>query len=567
MTKQEFKQELNRVFDDDLHTKKWHNIIDWTIIGLIVISTIEIFLSTFDSISEEYGNILSIVDIVTQIFFTIEVTLRIWNADQLDPKYKGIWGRVRYCFTFYGMIDILATYPFYLSFFVKVPYLVLKSLRVMRLLRIFRYMQSFHLLTKAFKSKKEEMWVSLEFLVIVTLMLSFVLFFVEHEAQPEAYDNGWNSVVWAFAQYIGDPGGFADFPPITFCGRIIACIVGLLGIALFAVPAGLVGAGFTEAMEDEKHEKQLRENIEKLELAFERKLDRITTYQMVPKYISVIEIQARLGMSVDDIIEATNESEHFRLINLSTTCPAEDRAEDKLAVEHFMTNRPYGCCINRGSKVTIMCATSIADATMSWEAYYLAMMGGFNFISREIGTSRPFKSFYLHDGEDTVPMLKDYMDDLRKLAPTEDCWIVTVMAASGAQEPDWPTQVHFTYGAKKGDETYNDPNITIHDIDKFDAMRKTYEPKLQEMGLAMDCQRYYDNSKANLYVRQWNYQPNAIGFRVAWKEITWSTNTGKLLKLTADAFRENFDDKKDWQEPAILKKKDIGYRGYNEGNS
>ena len=64
------------------------------------------------------------------------------------------------------------------------------------------------------------------------------------------------SVIWAFAQYIGDPGNFADTPPITFTGRIIACIIGILGIAIFAVPAGLIGSAFTEVMEkDEKREK------------------------------------------------------------------------------------------------------------------------------------------------------------------------------------------------------------------------------------------------------------------------------------------------------------------------
>ena len=83
------------------------------------------------------------------------------------------------------------------------------------------------MLQQAFSSKAKEMFISLQFLVIVTLMLSFVLFFYEHAAQPEVYNNGIRSVVWAFAQYIGDPGGFAETPPITFVGRIIACIIAI----------------------------------------------------------------------------------------------------------------------------------------------------------------------------------------------------------------------------------------------------------------------------------------------------------------------------------------------------
>ena len=122
MTKVEkFRRSLARVFDSDLRTKQWENYVDYVILGLIVLSTLEVFLSTYDSIVARYGLWLEIVDYTTTAIFTIEVTLRIWCADLIDEKYKGFWGRVRYCFSFYGLIDILSTYPFYLSFFVKVP--------------------------------------------------------------------------------------------------------------------------------------------------------------------------------------------------------------------------------------------------------------------------------------------------------------------------------------------------------------------------------------------------------------------------------------------------------------
>ena len=223
---QQFKNNLARVFDDNLHTKQWHNYLDYFIISLIVISTLAIFVSTFN-VSPQVERVIYVIDIITLIVFTIEVSLRIWVADVIDVKYKGFWGRVKYCFTFYGLIDILSTYPFYLHFFIPVPYTMLKTLRIARLFRVFRYMHSFKLLHKAIMSKRQEMLVSLQFLCIVTLILSFILYFAEHAAQPEVYDNGFVSVVWAFAQYIGDPGGFAETPPVTFIGRIIASIIGI----------------------------------------------------------------------------------------------------------------------------------------------------------------------------------------------------------------------------------------------------------------------------------------------------------------------------------------------------
>ena len=165
-----FKQELSRVFDDALHTKQWHNYVDYAIIGLIIISTLEVFASTYSVVVERYGHILHIVDYATTFLFTIEVTLRIWCADMIDDKYKGFWGRVRYCFSFYGLIDILSTFPFYLNFFIQIPYVALKALRIARLLRVFRYIKAFNILSRAISSKREELVVSLQFICIITLI-------------------------------------------------------------------------------------------------------------------------------------------------------------------------------------------------------------------------------------------------------------------------------------------------------------------------------------------------------------------------------------------------------------
>jgi len=559
---QSFKQELSRVFDDNLHTKQWHNYVDYTIIGLILLSTLEVFLSTYDGIVEKYGIWLKVVDYFTTAFFTVEVTLRIWCADLIDDKYKGFWGRVRYCFSFYGLIDVLSTYPFYLHFLFPVPYVALKALRIARLMRVFRYLKAFNVLSRAMRAKKDEMWVSVQFLTIITLILSFILFFVEHEAQPEVYNNGWTSVLWAFAQYIGDPGNFADTPPITVTGRIIACIIGVLGIAIFAVPAGLIGSAFSEVMEKDERKEKSEGWTEKLYDAFERKLDRITRFYVTPKFVSIAEIQARIGLKPDEIYDAVANSDEFRLVNMAVTRTMEEQAEDKLAVEHYVVNRPYGCCINRHSKITIMNAVACVDPITGWASYYLAKLGGFNYISREIGAARPFKSFYLNSGENTVPHLKEYMDDLRSLAPDKDSWIITLMAASGAQEPTLPTQIHFTCGVKRGDETYNDPNITINDIPLYDSLWKNIAKSLKEQfGFDTDNQRYYDNASPRVYVRNWEYHPNACGLRLAWSVMCWDTRSLQVLQTIAEQINQTINHTSNPEDPE-LKTRDIGYNGF-----
>lgn len=569
MTKTErFREQLARVFDNDLRTKQWENIPDYIIIGLIVLSTLSVFISTFD-VSPVCQQILHIIDIVTVAIFTVEVSLRIWVADAISSKYKGFLGRVRYCFTFYGLIDILSTYSFYVAFFIPLPYAMLKVLRVARLLRVFRYMRSFRLLQSAISSKSKEIFISLQFLVIVTLILSFVLFFYEHAAQPAVYDNGITSVVWAFAQYIGDPGGFADTPPVTLVGRIIACIIGLLGIALFAVPAGLIGAGFSEAMDKELHKEITDKNIKKLHNAFERKLDRPSGFQIVPPVLSLVEIQARMGMKVDDIIDAVEHSDRFRLANTAVMQTVDEHPQDRLVVEHFAVNRPYGCCIDRGSKVTIVSPSNIVDPVIGHFGYYLAKIGSFNYISRELGETRPYRSFYKFDDENAVEGLTEYMADLNHLTAHEDSWVITMLAASGANEPAYPTKIEFTAGGNKGNESLEQGGLTVKDLARFKALIDDTEVRLKEdfelesafqryHGIGVNAHKLYTHKLVNAA------NINSFALHVAWSVSFWDARRTAVAQCLAELIAKNIEGRKELSLSAELKRKDCGYNDYKE---
>ena len=566
--KEEFKRRLARVFDSDLRTKQWENYADYAIIGLIIISTVSIFISTFD-VSPVCQRILHIIDLVTVVIFTIEVTLRIWAADELDPKYKGFWGRVRYCCSFYGLIDILSTYTFYVSLFLPLPYNILKALRVARLLRVFRYMRSFRLLQKAFSSKAKEMFISLQFLVIVTLMLSFVLFFYEHAAQPDVYNNGVRSVVWAFAQYIGDPGGFADTPPITIMGRIIACVIGLLGIALFAVPAGLIGAGFSEAMAEELHKEVTAENIGKLKKAFERKLDRPTGFQVVPPVLSLIDIQARMGMQEDDIIDAVEHSDCFRLANTAVMQTIDEHPQDKLVVEHFPVNRPYGCFIDRGSKITIVSPSNIVDPVIGHFGYYLAKIGGFNFISRELGETRPYRSFYKFDDENAVEGLAEYMADLNHLTSHEDSWVITMLASCGGNELSYPAKIEFTAGGEKGNESLQQEGLTVKDLARFKALVDDAAVRLQsEFELESAFQRYHGIglNGHKLFTSKLTNTANINSFSllVAWSVSFWDSCRTAVAKCLAELIAKHIEGRTELNLSPELKRKNCGYDDYKE---
>ena len=568
MSMQGFKKELARVFDDNLHTKQWHNYVDYAIIGLIILSTAEIFISTFN-ISATTEKWMKIIDWFTQIFFTIEVSLRIWTADEIDPKYKGFWGRVKYCFSFYGLIDFLATYPFWFNFIVPLPVTALKSLRVMRLFRIarmfriFRYMRAFRFLGTAIKSKKTEMLVSLQFLTIITVVLSLLLYIVEHDANPDMISDGWKSFLWAFAKYIGDPGKVADEPIITVAGQIIAFIVGILGIAIFAVPIGLIGSGFTEAIEDRQKEEEIKNNVDKLHCAFERKQDRPTLFQVVPMFLSVADIQARMGMTQEAIFEAVNASGDFRVFNMADTIPADQNPADRLAVEHFVVNRSYGCFIDRGSRVTIVSPSSMIDPMVGNFSYYLAKIGGFNFVSRELGVVRPYKSFYLAASFDE-PGQQDFMADVNELTSREGAWCVTILAASGTNEPEYPEVVHIGYGGGRGESALDAPDLFIHDVEKAEAIFTGIETALQnDFGWKAERQMRHKSDNPNVYLRHLPSADtmNAFILRIAWSAMSRDARRIKMAQAIADILHNELEPDRQIDR-SELKVKNIGYSDY-----
>ena len=566
---QNLKLNLARVFDDNMHTKQWHNIVDWLIVFMILISTTEIFLSTFD-IDPTLRRVLWWVDLVTLIFFTIEVCLRIWVAPVVNPKYKGLKGRLKYCFTFYGAIDVLSTFPFYLQWIFPLPvaaFKMLRTARVVRTMRIGRYSKSFNLLSNAIKEKRRELIVSMQFLIVITVILSLVLFFAEHEEQPDVYRNGFISVIWAFAQYIGDPGQFADTPPITGVGRVIACIVGLLGIAIVAVPAGIIGAGFTEALEKEAKKNQLEENSRKMLGSFQRKLDRPSQLQVVRPFITFTQLQARCGLKADEVFDVINSEKNpqFRLINTASTIPNKDQATDMLALENYLKNRSYGLFIDRGSTVTIVNPSAFIDAGTGNFSFYLALLGGFNYISREVGDRSEFHSYFImNDHTEQEPEFHDFKSDLSFLMSRPGAWSVVILCSSGALEPVLPTHLHFGTGGRIGQENFSDvADPLIKDRETFEELYHTISTRARkEFGLECDENRYYATHNPKMILRNLDApHANHIVLRIEWHKMIWDPRYMLICKMLTESLSEIILHRPLPDNP-ILKVKNVGFEDY-----
>ena len=230
-------------------------IFDLLIMGLILLSVISVFATTF-SLPESVLHCLWIFEIVSIVIFSIEYLLRLWTADLLYPELSGMKARWRYIHSGMALIDLFAILPFYLPMVIPINLLGLRSIRLIRLLRIFklnRYSDALASIGSVFKQKSREIFASLFFVAILLVIASLLIYHVEHDAQPDKFQNAFSGLWWAVATLT--TVRYGDIYPVTVAGKILGALIAILGIGMVAIPTGILSAGFMEHLEKTKDEK------------------------------------------------------------------------------------------------------------------------------------------------------------------------------------------------------------------------------------------------------------------------------------------------------------------------
>ena len=108
--------------------------------------------------------------------------------------------------------------------------------------------EGIRLFKTAFKNTRRQIYVSGIFLIAITCVLTVILYLAESRVDPDF--SFWDAFIWPYEKYLGDPGKVVDDPLMSPIGKFIGTLVGIMGVAIFAVPAGLIGSGLTDAMDE-----------------------------------------------------------------------------------------------------------------------------------------------------------------------------------------------------------------------------------------------------------------------------------------------------------------------------
>ena len=250
------KMKVHILLHPELGNTKWDKIVNGFIITLIILNVTAVMLETIPSVHEPNKEFFRIFDLVSVIIFTIEYLLRVWSSNH-DPRYgHSVKGRLRYMLSTDALIDLLAILPFYLHVFIGFDLRVLRIFRLLRFLRLFRltaYMKSARMVKNVFKTRANELKLSLVLILFFIIMASCLLYFAEHSAQPAVFSSIPATIWWAVVT--ATSVGYGDMVPITVLGKVLTGIISLSGLAVFALPAGIITAGFLEEIRKMKKTK------------------------------------------------------------------------------------------------------------------------------------------------------------------------------------------------------------------------------------------------------------------------------------------------------------------------
>lgn len=228
-------------------------VFDWFIAGLIIINVLSVILDTFSGIPQPIRLFFSYVDIFSLAIFTVEYILRLWTATYKYPGVSTSIALKKHVFSFMAIIDLLAILPFYLPFVFSLDLRILRMIRLLRLLRLLkitRYTTALSTVTSVFKRKSAQLISSMFVVLILMVIASVMMYGIENEAQPDVFKNAFSGLWWAVATMT--TVGYGDIYPITVLGKIFGVLIAILGIGFFAVPTGIISAGFVEEMSNDK---------------------------------------------------------------------------------------------------------------------------------------------------------------------------------------------------------------------------------------------------------------------------------------------------------------------------
>ena len=316
-----FRQKIFSLLNPTPTSGNLQHLIDYLIILAVLLSVICIVLETVPWIHQIFYWEFHFIEISTVALFSIEYLGRVYSCCE-EPRYqRPIVGRVLYVFSLGAIIDLVAILPFLIGviFHQMVDLRFLRVFRLSRLLKLTRYTGTINTLYKAIYRERRVLFAAAFMMVLLVVLTASLGYEFEHDAQPDKFDTIPSAMYWAVITLASV--GYGDLIPVTPMGRAMTVAISLIGIGIFAIPAGLMASAFTD---------QLRIDREAFENEFR---DLISKGKLSTRDRNALETEAeRLHLTMEDVDRITAKVKQ-ELINAGGRIP--EGMSTEILVEHF----------------------------------------------------------------------------------------------------------------------------------------------------------------------------------------------------------------------------------------
>ena len=313
-----FRSKLYALLEPTGHSGKLHVYVDNFIVFWVLLSIVCVVLESVQSVHQLLAHEFFIIDAIAFSLFTVEYLARLYTAPE-NPQYKKNFSpHFSHFKAGQSIIDLLAILPFLLEHFLTTT-LDLRFLRVFRLLRLLkltRYTSAVETLYKVIRREWQVILASVFVMVLLVVLTASLGYLFEHEAQPDKFENIPQSIYWAVVTLASV--GYGDISPITPMGRALTVVLALIGIGIFAIPAGLLASAFTDQLriDRETFKNKLLHALEDGEISAKEKA-------------MIAEETERLHLSAEDVKRLTLEARE---------AIKERQREDKHASSAYVIN-------------------------------------------------------------------------------------------------------------------------------------------------------------------------------------------------------------------------------------
>ena len=217
-------------------------VVKAVLLATIVLSVVATVLETVEALAARHAGLFGAIELLVVAVFGLEYALRLWAAPRGEPA-SGPWrARLHYAASAFGIIDLLAILPLLLGLFLAVPPDWLRVLRLLRLLKLGRYAPALPLFAAVIRNEGRSLLAALMVMTVLLVFNSGVMFALERTVQPQVFASLPHAMWWTIVTMA--TVGYGDIVPVTPLGKLFGGFVMILGIAMFAVPAGILATGF-----------------------------------------------------------------------------------------------------------------------------------------------------------------------------------------------------------------------------------------------------------------------------------------------------------------------------------